>query len=107
MLVGVTPYFSSNKDTLFNNILYGKLKLPKNISPDVKAILIALLNRNPSKRLGSSPGDKGALEIMKHPFFNDIDWKALYNRQCTHSFKYWPELPKYSVDDYQEAFPTS
>ena len=81
MVVGVTPYFSSDKDVLFNNILYGKLKLPKGIDYDVKSLLISLLNRNPNKRLGSVPGDKGALEIMSHPFFNNIDWQALMYRQ--------------------------
>ena len=77
MIVGVTPYFSSDKNVLFNNILYGKLKLPKGIDPHVKSILISLLNRNPNKRLGSSPGDQGALEIMSHSFFRNIDWEAL------------------------------
>jgi serine/threonine protein kinase len=35
MIVGVTPFFSSNKDTLFNNIRYGKLKLPRTASPEL------------------------------------------------------------------------
>ena len=56
MLVGVTPYFSTNKDELFDNIINGKLKLPRTISPEVKNLIICLLNRNPNKRLGSKPG---------------------------------------------------
>ena len=47
MLVGVTPYFSANKDELFDNIINGKLKLPRNISNEVKNLIICLLNRNP------------------------------------------------------------
>ena len=77
MLVGQTPYFANNKDQLFNNILYGKLKLPKSISPEVRSLLIALLSRNPVKRLGSAPGEEGAYEIMSHPFFQGLDWEAL------------------------------
>jgi len=80
MTVGVTPYFSSNKDTLFNNILYGKLKLPKGIGEDIKSLLLGLLNRNPNKRLGSTPGDQGAFEIMTHPFFDNIDWSSLIKK---------------------------
>ena len=57
MIVGVTPYYSSNKDELFDNIVNGKLKLPRNISADVKSLIIQLLNRNPTKRLGNKPGD--------------------------------------------------
>jgi hypothetical protein len=30
--------------------------------------------------LGATPGEKGAEEIMKHEFFDDIDWDALYNK---------------------------
>lgn len=107
MLVGQTPYFSTNKDQLFNNILYGKLKLPKSISSEVRSLLIALLSRNPSKRLGATPGERGALEIMRHPFFEGIDWQALYNREYHDTVGYWPVPPKYTVDDYQEAFPDS
>ena len=47
MLVGVTPYYSANKDELFDNIINGKLKLPRNISTEVKNLIICLLNRNP------------------------------------------------------------
>jgi protein-serine/threonine kinase len=40
MIVGVTPYYSSNKDELFDNIVNGKLKLPRNISAEVKSLII-------------------------------------------------------------------
>jgi hypothetical protein len=40
MIVGVTPYYSSNKDELFDNIVNGKLKLPRGISQDVKSLII-------------------------------------------------------------------
>lgn len=83
MLVGVTPYFSQNKDQLFDNIINGKLKLPRNISAEAKSIIIGLLNRNPSKRLGCSPGEEGAFEIMNHEFFSLIDWNALSAKQLT------------------------
>ena len=81
MLVGQTPYFASNKDQPFNNILYGKLKLPKSISPEVRDLLIALLSRNPTKRLGSTPGESGALEIMSHPFFKGVIWEKLCKKE--------------------------
>ena len=38
-----------------------------------------LLNRNPSKRLGSGP--TGAEEIKAHPFFQSVNWKSVYLRQ--------------------------
>ena len=59
MLVGITPYFSKDKDELFDNIINGKLKLPRTISAEVKNLIICLLNRNPMKRLGAIPGNQG------------------------------------------------
>lgn len=87
MLVGITPYFSSNKEELFDNIINGKLKLPKNISLEVKNLIISLLNRNPTKRLGSKPGEEGAQMIMNHPFFADINWDDLLAKKNTGSYK--------------------
>jgi serine/threonine protein kinase len=95
MLVGVTPYFSTNKDQLFDNIINGKLKLPRNFSLEAKSIIIGLLNRNPTKRLGAEPGEKGATEIMDHPFFNEIEWDALSARR--HTGSYIPEPPRYTI----------
>ena len=88
VLVGVTPYFSKNRDELFNNIINGKLKLPRNnFSNAVKDLIICLLNRNPNKRLGQAQGDQeGGDEIMAHPFFSDIDWNALRAKQPTGNF---------------------
>ena len=78
MLVGIPPYYSNNKDQLYENIQKGPLKLPNFLSEDARALLIALLNRNPSKRLGS--GTNGANDIKRHPFFRGLDWRAAENR---------------------------
>jgi len=72
MLVGIPPYYSNNKDQLYENIRAGPLKLPSFLSVEARELLIALLNRNPKRRLGSGPG--GAEEIKQHIFFNNIDW---------------------------------
>ena len=76
MLVGSPAYFSTNKDELFNNIMNGPLKLPKSVSTEAKNLMVSLLNRNPTKRLGAGP--EGALEIQRHPFFKDVDWDQVY-----------------------------
>ena len=74
MLVGIPPYYSNNKDQLYENIQRGPLKLPNFLSEDARALLIALLNRNPHKRLGAGPN--GASAIKAHPFFKGLDWTA-------------------------------
>lgn len=60
MTVGVTPHFSANRETLFNNIRYGDLKFPRSMSANLKDLLTGLLRRSPGKRLGSAPGEEGA-----------------------------------------------
>ncbi len=37
------------------------------------------MNRNPNDRLGSGPRD--VEEIMEHPFFDSIDWEAIYQKK--------------------------
>lgn len=39
MLVGIPPYFSSNRDELFQNIQKAQLKLPKILSDEAKSII--------------------------------------------------------------------
>jgi len=63
---------------LFNNIQRGPLKLPISMSTDAKNLIVSLLNRNPSKRLGS--GQDGSNEIKRHPFFDGMDWEQVKNR---------------------------
>lgn len=38
-------------------------------------LISGLLSKDPVQRLGAGPLD--GIEIMKHPFFNGIDWEAL------------------------------
>ena len=45
------------------------------MSTEAKNIIVHLLNRNPSKRLGA--GVDGADEIKIHPFFYGIDWDII------------------------------
>jgi len=54
-----------------------------------------LLQRDPSKRLGSEKGD--ANEIKSHPFFNGVDWNLVMqkkNKMPTPIFKSLDELMK-------------
>ena len=78
MLVGIPPYYSNNKDQLYENIRAGPLKLPSFLSINARELLIALLNRNPQKRLGSGPN--GATDIKNHVFFDGMDWNLVENR---------------------------
>lgn len=55
------------------------LRIPASLSEEAKSLIVSLLNRNPSKRLGA--GADGADEIKKHPFFRDIDWQLVKEKK--------------------------
>jgi protein-serine/threonine kinase len=78
MLVGVPPYFSSNKDELMNNIQRGKLKMPTSLSVEARELIKDLLIRDPTKRLGAF---RDAEEIKQHVFFKGVDWEAVFRRE--------------------------
>jgi serine/threonine protein kinase len=75
MLSGLPPFYSKDREKLFENIRKGDLHYPSTISRVAKNLLQGLLNRDPTKRLGS--GHRNAQEIQFHWFFCDIDWEML------------------------------
>jgi len=75
---------------MFKNIKQGPLKMPDRLSEDSKDLLVKLLNRDPTKRLGAGRTD--ALEIRSHPFFRNINWKDVYERKLQH-----PRPPKQDI----------
>ena len=51
------------------------------MSEEAKNLIVSLLNRNPSKRLGAGPD--GAEEIKRHPFFVNIEWKTVREKKLS------------------------
>ncbi|OMJ90488.1 hypothetical protein SteCoe_7193 [Stentor coeruleus] len=79
MIVGTPPYYSSNREQLFNNIQRGKLKMPSSISNEAKNLIKVLLQRDPSKRLGASKKD--AEDVKADQFFKGVNWEEYYNKK--------------------------
>nr|AML78152.1 putative LOV domain-containing protein [Philonotis fontana] len=78
MLFGRTPFRGKNRQKTFANVLEKELYFPSNIpvSLEAKMLIRDLLNRDPMKRLGSH---RGANDIKKHPFFQDVKWPLIRN----------------------------
>ena len=57
-------------------------------SDEAISFLKALLQRDPSKRIGSSAED--AAELKKHPFFAGVDWDQIRNK--SHETVYRPKV---------------
>jgi protein-serine/threonine kinase len=81
MITGLPPFYSRNRETMFEKIMRADLVFPPFMSEAARDILAKLLNRDPKLRLCSSERD--ALELKEHPFFADIDWDALNTGNLT------------------------
>jgi len=83
LTVGIPPFYSQNVNEMYNKIQHGVLRFPPFLSVNCKKIIVAFLNRDPKKRLGSI---KDFDEIKEHPFFSDIDWEKLLARKYVSAF---------------------
>jgi len=88
MCCGWSPFYAEDTQQMYKNIAFGKVRFPRDaLSPDGRNFVKGLLNRNPKHRLGA---DGDADELMRQPFFNDIDWDALGRKALVPPFK--PQL---------------
>lgn len=85
MCCGWSPFYAEDSQQMYKNIAFGKVRFPKDaLSAEGRDFVKGLLNRNPKHRLGAN---NDARELMDHPFFADVDWKALANKQVVPPFK--------------------
>lgn len=64
-----------------NRILTAEIQVPKTVklSQEGNDFLLGLLQKVPANRLGCR--EEGAEELKKHPWFKDIDWDKLQEKQ--------------------------
>ena len=75
MISGLPPFYSRNRETMFEKIMNAELAFPPFMSESARSLLLKLLVRDPKNRLGS--GSRDANELKEHLFFRDIDWENL------------------------------
>eukprot|EP01035_Chromulina_nebulosa_P017529 gene17529-23091_t len=85
MVVGLPPFYSRNRQVMFEKIMKADLQFPPTMNDIAKDILTKFLTRDPKLRLGSGPRD--ALEVKEHPFFVDMDWDGLYHGRIAAPWK--------------------
>jgi Serine/threonine protein kinase len=84
MLTGLPPFYTTDRDQLFQKIKFGTLKYPPYLSTNAKSLLEGLFRKEPEKRLGGGPGD--AEEIKAHPWFDGVDWDAILRKEVQAPF---------------------
>ena len=79
LIVGTPPYKKNDSDindgNIFQNIQISQVKIPEDMSNITGEFILALLEKDPTKRLGSGPSD--ANKLKRHPFFDGIDWNKV------------------------------
>jgi len=83
-MTGLPPFYSNDREDLFEKIKLGKITCPSTFSLNLSNLLQRLFQKDPEQRLGSGP--KGAEEIKSHPWFSSIDWDALYKKEIRPPF---------------------
>ncbi|KAI3408979.1 uncharacterized protein J3R85_019928 [Psidium guajava] len=116
MLTGKPPFIGGNREKIQQKIVKDKMKLPNFLSSEAHSLLKGLLQKGPSKRLGSGPN--GSADIKNHKWFKTINWKKLEAREIKPSFlpevagkqcianfeKKWTDMP---IADSPAASPTA
>lgn len=92
MIVGIPPFFHRNKHKMYHFIKESKVNFPDPVkhkifvSEDAKDLILRLLDKNKSTRLGAN----GIDEILNHPWFANLDIPKLLKREITPP--YIPEI---------------
>ncbi|KAL7147140.1 hypothetical protein ABFS83_06G088100 [Erythranthe nasuta] len=79
LLYGTTPFRGAEHEFTLANIVARGVEFPKEpaVSAGAKDLMSRLLNKEPTKRMGST---MGAAAIKDHPFFRGVNWSLL---RCT------------------------
>lgn len=76
LLTGKLPFIEENTMKLYKSIMEKKINFPSTVSNNAKNLILSLTTKNPTKRLSIE-------EIKSHPFFEDIDWNALNEKEIS------------------------
>ena len=97
MMSGRLPFYNHDHEVMFELILAEEVRFPNKMSQGARELLSKLLEKDPKVRLGG--GQEDAKEIMRHPFFAEINWADLKEKKVrrykeqklysVHLVKYW------------------
>jgi len=103
MITGLPPYYTTDRDEMYNRILNSPLIIPAYFSDELKNLISELLKKDPEERLGN---ERGIIEIKEHAWCKDINWDAYFEHKIEPPFKpdlrqshFDPEYTKIPVND--------
>eukprot|EP00397_Hematodinium_sp_SG-2012_P004679 GEMP01004691.1.p1 GENE.GEMP01004691.1~~GEMP01004691.1.p1 ORF type:complete len:488 (+),score=53.58 GEMP01004691.1:219-1682(+) len=87
MLDGMPPFHGNEVSTIYEKIMRCEITYPRRFNQAQRTLIGALLNPDPTKRLGCL--ENGAQEIKNMKFFRDVDWLVAPHKGLTP-----PRIPK-------------
>jgi len=83
------PHYQKNRKQMLKDIVEKPVPFNKNcFNSESISLLKSLLERKPSKRLGTGP--EGTEDLKRHPFFQEINWTDLEAKKIKIDAKYIP-----------------
>jgi serine/threonine protein kinase len=79
MYTGLPPFYHPDRTTLCNNIMAAQLHVPEYVPRVAASLIEALMEREPSKRLGAVKTS----DVKGHPYFAGVDFEGLMNRELS------------------------
>ncbi|DBA01339.1 TPA: hypothetical protein N0F65_001578 [Lagenidium giganteum] len=79
MLLAKRPFHHLNVSVLYKLIEKDPVKFPPKaaIPPEAKSLILGLLDKDPTKRLGA----RQTSDILTHPFFKDVKWDLVLKKK--------------------------
>jgi serine/threonine protein kinase len=103
LLYGETPFESradEKQSEQIEKIIKAKVTYSKWMSPDSVDFMKSLIKAKVANRLGS--GKEGTSELKSHPWFKDVNWKALSEKKVKPPYVPTPDYIKNATADFNE-----
>merc|ERR1712025_1391233 len=84
MATGLPPFYTKDREKLFDRIRNQALAYPTYIADPAKELMQGLMLRDPNQRLGGGPTD--SLEVQTHKFYSGFDFAACHRRELDPPF---------------------
>lgn len=100
MLTGLPPFYHPDRARMYRMIQTEEVRIPRYFSTKVKDLILKLLEKEPSLRLGTH---RGAQEIKSHPWCINIPWDQFLLKAVTPPFA--PSLQHSNFDPCYTSLP--
>jgi protein kinase A len=103
MLAGIDPFCDDDPMMIYQKILKGRVRFPRNFDENAKSLVKHLLVGDLSKRYGNLK--RGVDDIKQHRFFSGMDWQRLLEKQLP--MPYIPVVGSVSDLSHFASYPDS